>query len=142
MEKTGKIIAKYLLGIINALLLFPIADFSLFAAFGYALGWLIICFIFFPISREPVIKMSDIKPKLTLLFTGFLQVSLVSANAYLVSHNYPVAMVITSFGISWFWTGNVKRVAFGGVLDRIIYASGAAVGCLAGWFLTKLFLGI
>jgi hypothetical protein len=30
------------------------------------------------------------------------------------------------------WSGNVRRIAFGDMLDRVMYAAGAAIGCAIG----------
>ena len=68
----------------------------------------------------------------TLAFTGFLQVIFVSMNTVYIMQSAWVALVLTSFCISFIWSGNVKRIAFGDMLDRVVYAFGAAAGCGAG----------
>lgn len=67
-----------------------------------------------------------------LAFTGFLQVIFVSMNTIYVTRHAWVALIVTSFCISFIWSGNVKRIAFGDKLDRVIYALGAAFGCGVG----------
>ena len=67
-----------------------------------------------------------------LFATGFLQVIFVAANTVFITQFQLVHATITSFLISMIWTFNVKRIAFGGMADRYAYASGAALGCLAG----------
>lgn len=67
-----------------------------------------------------------------LAWTGFLQVLFVSMNTIYVTSQAWVALILTSFCISFLWSGNVKRIAFGDMLDRLIYAAGAAVGCAIG----------
>ena len=68
----------------------------------------------------------------SLAFTGFLQVIFVAMNTVYIMQTAWVALIVTSFCISFLWSGNVKRVAFGDMLDRIVYALGAAIGCGAG----------
>lgn len=64
-----------------------------------------------------------------LAFTGFLQVVFVAMNTVYIMRTAWVALILTSFCISFLWSGNVKRVAFGDMLDRVVYALGAALGC-------------
>jgi hypothetical protein len=70
--------------------------------------------------------------KVLLFGTGFLQVSLITAQTWMVSHAALSGMIIVSFLISFVWTINVKRVAFGGWVDRFIYSAGASAGALCG----------
>lgn len=72
-----------------------------------------------------------------LFFTGYIQVLLVVLNTYCISKDFVAGIVVCSFGISYFWTHNVKKVAFGNEMHRIIYASGALVGGLSGYYLGK-----
>lgn len=72
-----------------------------------------------------------------LFFTALLQVSLVAMNVIFISNGKIIPMCITAFGISFFWTLNVKSVAFGGWGERITYATGAMVGTLIGSYLAK-----
>lgn len=67
-----------------------------------------------------------------LFVGGFLQVSLVAINTVLITRQHWAGVFVVSFFISLFWSFNVKRVAFGGAWDRIVYALGAACGGLAG----------
>lgn len=67
-----------------------------------------------------------------LAFTGFLQVFFVGANTAFISHYALLGNLLTAFMISWIWTFNVKRVAFGDKADRMYYAGGAAVGSVTG----------
>ena len=75
------------------------------------------------------------KARLTLFLTGFIQVTLVAANTWFISHKHIIAMTITGFLISIVWTFNVKKVAFGGMDDRFIYATGAMMGTLLGYLI-------
>jgi hypothetical protein len=78
------------------------------------------------------------KQRRNLFCTGFLQVLLVAINTYQISHGKYIGSIIVGFGISWVWTSNVKRIAFGNNVDRFIYASGAAIGTAAGFLTTKI----
>lgn len=81
------------------------------------------------------------KPTLLPLFlTGFVQVTLVAANTYCVVHEHYAATLTVGFGISFVWTINVKKVAFGSWPERIAYALGAGCGSLAGLLTAKLIL--
>lgn len=73
-----------------------------------------------------------------LFFTGFLQVFFVVINTYFITKQYHVGMVITSFLISFIWSFNVRKVAFGGMKDRIAYSLGASIGGLIGLFIGTL----
>jgi hypothetical protein len=75
-----------------------------------------------------------------LFITAFIQVFLVAANTYFISKVFYVGIAIAGFGISFTWTFNVKRVAFGSITDRIIYSLGAMAGGLSGVFLSQLIL--
>jgi len=75
-----------------------------------------------------------------LFTTGFLQVSLVVFNTYCIGRDWIPGIIICSFGISYFWSHNVKKVAFGTETHRIIYALGALAGGLFGYYLGKLFI--
>lgn len=75
-----------------------------------------------------------------LFITGFVQVFFVAINTYFISKSFYAGIAICGFMISIVWSWNVKRIAFGSNKDRIIYASGAALGSLAGAFISKLIL--
>lgn len=76
--------------------------------------------------------MKKYKEYLSLFATGLLQVALVSLNTYLTAHQHLLSATLVGFGISFVWTFNVKKVAFGNMWYRIAYALGAAVGTLVG----------
>jgi len=67
-----------------------------------------------------------------LFFTAFLQVFLVAANTLFIANLFYPGVIIAGFGISWFWSGNVRRVAIGSTKDRLIYSTGAMLGGLSG----------
>jgi hypothetical protein len=69
---------------------------------------------------------------MSLFITGFIQVFFVSINTYFLAKELYVGVLIASFAISLVWSFNVKRVAFGALGDRFLYAGGAACGALSG----------
>ena len=79
------------------------------------------------------------KLNLELFGTGLLQVILVCLNTYQIA-TYAVtksplllgAIVVIGFLISFIWTFNVKKVAFGNMSNRVSYALGAATGSGVG----------
>lgn len=77
-----------------------------------------------------------IKENYALFLSGFLQVSLVSINVYQVANKHYIGAFIIGFLISLTWSYNVKKVSFGSVADRFIYASGAAFGTIFGLFIS------
>lgn len=78
------------------------------------------------------------KSKLSLLLTGLLQVTFVSMNVVFISKAMIIPMLITGYLISFVWTLNVKKIAFGGWADRFIYATGAMFGTGIGYLLSNL----
>ena len=76
--------------------------------------------------------MRSVSPRLKLAATGFLQVVFVAANTVFIGKHHLPAIFATGFAISWLWTSNVKKVAFGGNWDRFAYTAGAAVGSVLG----------
>jgi len=74
---------------------------------------------------------------IALFFTGFVQVVFVAVNTWQIAHQQKIDLKLFSiffvgFMISFVWSFNVKRVAFGGWSDRIWYALGAGCGTIAG----------
>lgn len=77
------------------------------------------------------------KPKLTLFLTAMSQVTLVSMNVVFISKAMVVPMLVTGWGISFIWTLNVRRAAFSGIRDKLIYATGAMFGTGIGFYIAK-----
>ena len=73
-----------------------------------------------------------------LAFSGFIQVFLVVLNTYFIAKEQILGVILCSFGISYFWSHNVKKVAFGTETHRLIYALGAMSGGVAGFYLAKI----
>jgi len=77
------------------------------------------------------------KEKIKLFSTAFIQVFLISANTYFISKSFYIGIAFAGFGISWFWTGNVKKVSLGKWKERLIYSLGATAGGLFGVLVSK-----
>ena len=78
------------------------------------------------------------KNYLSLFFTGIVQVALVSVNVYQIAHEKYIGVFLVGFVISLVWSFNVKKIALGGWADRLVYASGAALGSLLGLVFAKV----
>lgn len=79
-------------------------------------------------------------PRALLFCTAFVQVLLVSLNTILLAHKQIASSIAVAGLISYVWTFNVKRAAFGSHLDKIIYSLGAACGSGVGIYLAGLIL--
>lgn len=73
-----------------------------------------------------------------LIGTGFLQVIFVAMNTVFIAHYELFANTVTALAISYIWTHNVRKLAFGDEGDRWAYASGAAIGSVCGTMLAGL----
>lgn len=67
-----------------------------------------------------------------LFTTGFIQVFFVSINTWLISRSVYLGVFLCGFTISFIWSWNVKKIAFGKLNDRLLYSMGAASGSLVG----------
>lgn len=72
------------------------------------------------------------RSRMQLAGMAFIQVFFVASNTAFISQYALLGNLLTAFMISWIWTFNVKRVAFGDKADRMFYAGGAAVGSVVG----------
>lgn len=79
------------------------------------------------------------RERLTLFTTGFVQVLLVGVNTWQIAHNKWLGCFVVGFMISYIWTWNVKKIAFGTHGDRLLYAGGAAIGSICGLALATAF---
>lgn len=73
---------------------------------------------------------------MNIFTTGFIQVFFVSIQTYLIGKELYPAVFMVGFAISFVWSFNVKKVAFGTMKDRVIYSLGAACGALVGLLLS------
>ena len=64
-----------------------------------------------------------------LFTTGFLQVFFVVINTYFISKGYLLGIIICGFIISFIWSHNVKKIAFGSEYDRFTETALRCVAC-------------
>nr|DAJ36378.1 MAG TPA: hypothetical protein [Bacteriophage sp.] len=76
--------------------------------------------------------------KIKLFTTGFSQVFLVVLNTYFITREFLLGILACGFLISFVWSHNVKKVAFGSEWDRIIYSLGAMTGSILAFYFGKL----
>lgn len=77
-------------------------------------------------------------PRLHTFITAWLQVALITLNTWLIARHEVVPAILCGFAISFVWTLNVKKVAFGCLADRLTYASGACLGTATGMLAAEL----
>lgn len=73
-----------------------------------------------------------------LFITAYFQVLLVTFQTWIIAKEMIELIFIIGFIISFIWSFNVKKVAFGSLKYRIIYSLGAGFGSLTAMLLTKL----
>ena len=76
--------------------------------------------------------------RIKLFTTGFTQVFLVVLNTYFITREFLLGILACGFLISFVWSHNVKEIAFGSDLDRIIYSLGAMTGSILAFYFGKL----
>lgn len=86
------------------------------------------------------LKTIGMVPRIRLATTGFLQVFFVAINTFFIANLFYGGIVIAAFSISYIWTLNIKAVAFGTQIDRIIYSAGAMIGSVFGTYISSLLL--
>jgi hypothetical protein len=79
------------------------------------------------------------KNKVVLLWTGFFQVFFVAMNTYFIATKNLYGTIVAGFVISIIWSFNVKKIAFGSINDRIVYAVGASLGSATGLSVSTMF---
>jgi len=80
------------------------------------------------------------RDSIKLFLTGFTQVFFVAINTYFLSKVFFLGVLVCGFMISFIWSYNVKKIAFGTFWDRMTYSSGAALGSVFGLFISTLIL--
>ena len=73
-----------------------------------------------------------------LYLTGLVQVALVSLNTVLLASGRTGLSIGVAFLISYVWTFNVKRAAFGSQGEKLIYSAGASSGAAVGLYIAGL----
>lgn len=81
--------------------------------------------------------MKQYKGKAALFFSGFIMVFFVAINTVFLSKEVYIGVAFSAFAISIIWSFNVKKVAFGTLSDRLVYAGGATIGSLSGLYLSQ-----
>jgi hypothetical protein len=76
--------------------------------------------------------------RISLFTTGLIQVLFVTLSTYFISHDIVGGITLSAFMISFVWSFNVKKIAFGTMRDRIVYSLGASTGATVGYFLGKV----
>ena len=76
--------------------------------------------------------------RIKLFTTGFTQVFLVVLNTYFITREFLLGILACGFLISFVWSHNVKKVAFGSEWDRIIYSLGAMTRSILAFYFGKL----
>lgn len=75
----------------------------------------------------------------SLFLSAFVQVFFIAVNTYFLSKETYLGVIISSFMISLVSAFNVKRIAFGSNIHRVIYAFGATFGSVFGlWSSTRI----
>lgn len=85
--------------------------------------------------------MVEMNKLVQIFLTGFLQVSLISVNTYLISRGLILPACFVGFFISLIWTFNVTKVALGDLKSKLSYCLGATTGTAFGLTIIKLILG-
>jgi hypothetical protein len=49
-------------------------------------------------------------------------------------------IAVVGFLISFIWSFNVKKIAFGGMADRVVYSMGASAGAVCGLMVGRVIL--
>ena len=73
---------------------------------------------------------------------GFLQVYLVVLNTYFISKENYLFVGILSFGISYLWTGNIKRISISNNFESVVYSIGATLAGLLGLLTATTIKGV
>ena len=76
--------------------------------------------------------------RIALFATGFSQVFLVVLNTRFIAKEFLLGIIACGFLISFIWSHNVKKVAFGSELDRAVYSLGAMTGSILAFYFGKL----
>lgn len=91
-------------------------------------------------GRKSPFFLFTMESKIKLLLTGFLQVFFVAINTFFIANLFYGGIVVAAFLISYIWTLNIKAVAFGTQIDRVVYSTGAMIGSVFGTYISSLLL--
>jgi hypothetical protein len=79
-----------------------------------------------------------VNEKIKLVITGAIQVYFIAINTYFLSKEIYLGVIIAAFMISMVWSYNIKKIAFGTLMDRVLYSLGATIGSVAGLATSKI----
>lgn len=74
---------------------------------------------------------------MNLFCTAFTQIFLVATNTVFLSKGFVPGVVVSSFGINWIWTYNVRKTVISTTGERLYYAIGATAGCVCGYYASQ-----
>lgn len=79
--------------------------------------------------------------RLGLAAMAYVQVVMVAMNTVYISSSSLQLAFMTSLGINYVWSRNVKKAAFGSEIDRWFYCIGGALGCITGTIVAHAIMG-
>jgi hypothetical protein len=77
------------------------------------------------------------KSEIIFFSIGFGQILVMAINTYFISHTNWAGMILSQFATSYIWAINVNKIFSSGKKVKILYATGAAVGCIIGVLIAK-----
>jgi len=78
--------------------------------------------------------------KYKIFITAYVQIGLVAVNTVLIAKGYVLGIFLASFTISLLWSYNVSKVALSEFEDKLLYALGAGLGAVTGYYLITALL--
>jgi len=78
--------------------------------------------------------------KYKIFITAYVQIGLVAVNTVLIAKGYVLGIFLASFTISLLWSYNVSKVALSEFKEKLIYALGAGLGAVTGYYLITALL--
>jgi len=78
--------------------------------------------------------------KYKIFITAYVQIGLVAVNTVLIAKGFVLGIFLASFTISLLWSYNVSKVALSEFKDKLIYALGAGLGAVTGYYLITALL--
>lgn len=81
-----------------------------------------------------------VQDKYVIFLTALCQVFFVAMQPLLIINHKIIPMLLCGFFISLIWTFNVKKIAFGNWVDRLVYATGAMAGTGFGFWASSMII--
>jgi hypothetical protein len=82
------------------------------------------------------------KDRVLLFLTAAMQVCFISMNTVFISKGKVPHMLIAGFIISLIWSFNIKKIAIGNNIDRLVYSFGALLGTGVGYYGAKFLVTV